>query len=239
MRKILPVLIIVLIISASACSLGIGMIFGSGIIEERSLAVENFSSVSTGFGMKITITEGTSYSVVLRSDDNIIDKIRYEITGTTLRFYLDPLLSINTHKLEADITMPLLDGVSLSGGAVGTVTMNTVPQTLTFVLSGGSRLHGLISAGTCSTDLSGGSTLTLSGSCGSLTAGASGGSGLNFRNFRTDSASVGLSGGSHMDLAVSGSLSADLSGGSRLTYYGNAVLGSMNISGGSILRQSN
>lgn len=243
MRNIFAGALIVFVVSASACTLGIfdGVgLTGSGVIAERNISAGDFDAVTTGFGMTVNITEGPACTVILRCDDNIIDRIRYELSGNTLRFYIEPSIwSVRTHKLEADITMPMLTGLSLSGGARGIIAMAARPETLTVSLSGGSNAQGGISPYNGDFHLSGGSSAYFRGTCESLAADGGGGSIFELREFVTSNGNVTLSGGSRMDISVNVSLDAGLSGGSRLTYYGSGSINRADTSGGSVIRKGN
>ena len=88
---------------------------------------------------------------------------------------------------------------------------------------------GDISVGVVNFNLSGGSHVTLSGSAASLDIDGSGGSHFNLEDFSVSNASIKLSGGSHATVDVNGTLDADISGGSRVSYIGQPIMGDINV----------
>jgi len=243
MRNNAKILIIALCVCASASSCGFfdgTLIVGSGVIVERMIPAVNFTAIDTGFGMKITITEGPAENVLLRCDKNVVDSIKYEVSGGVLRFYTDPaIISIIAGKIEADIVMPRLSGLTLIGGAQAESARvaGTAALTLTIDLEGGSIASGRVISSNASLSLSGGSSLAFSGTCKNLLTAAEGGSSYLCVNFLTDNADVRLEGGSTMEVSVNGRLNANLSGGSQLTYYGNPSMGLINVEGGASIRR--
>jgi hypothetical protein len=100
-------------------------------------------------------------------------------------------------------------------------------------ITGASRVEGSLEARDMIIDLSGASRIETDGSGGNIEIDASGASTVKFGDFSVDNADVSLSGASNCKIRVTGRIDIDLSGASRLTYVGNPVLDSINLSGGS------
>jgi hypothetical protein len=126
---------------------------------------------------------------------------------------LKPGIGYQTTQLRAEITMPDLQSLQLSGGTV--VNAQNFNVTSNFVA-----------------DLSGGSRLTMTGQGANLTVRGSGGANINLTGFPVHNATVDLSGGSQCIVNLDGRLDATLSGGAQLHYKGNPTLGRIDTSGG-------
>ncbi len=139
-------LILVVVLSAllAGCStLPLGNVTrGSGNYATRDYPLDGFTSIATCCGFKVTVTGGSSFKVSVTTDDNLLDAVSVKKEGETLRIELDTskLNVTNSTRLEAAVTMPTLQSVSLDGGAQLTVAP-PAPQAanLTVSANGGSR----------------------------------------------------------------------------------------------------
>jgi hypothetical protein len=91
----------------------------------------------------------------------------------------------------------------------------------THISGGGSLRINTFKADELDANLSGGSHATIGGKIGKIHLDASGGSNLDAANLESSAAKIFMSGGGDSEVWVTKSLSADLSGGSTLHYYGN------------------
>lgn len=194
-----------------------GGITGSGNIISREFDYADFSVVDAGYGFNIKIVQDEYYSIVVSFDDNVLEYLEVSVSGDTLTVELEPG-SYRLLSLDVVISMPSLDGLMLSGGSTGDV-------------SGFSKLQGI------SLGLSGGSEVIIVGSASDLIIDASGGSRVYLSEFICDDAEINFSGGSNGSIYVTGTLDANLSGGSHLTYYGNPELRDISTSGGSTIKE--
>lgn len=194
--------------------LPLGQVIGSGNARTQTETVSDFTTVGVGNGFKVQLTQASDYKVIITADDNLFNYIQVTKTGSTLTIRLTPGFSYQSSTLKAEITMPDLQELQLSGGANGTA-------------------EGFVSSHDFHVELSGGSTLKMGGEANNLAAICSGGSKLDMSDFAVNNADVVFSGGSQGTINLSGTLNATLSGGSRLFYIGNPTLGDIVKSGGS------
>jgi hypothetical protein len=199
----------------------------------RTLDVRDFSEVGVGSGMRVFLAQGERYGVEATGDPADLDRLRVKRRQDLVEFSVQPdRLGARVGRIELKITAPMLRKLSLSGGTQGYLNQFTVAR-FSADLSGGSQLKGQLNAGDMDLNLSGGSRIELSGAGKQLNLEGSGGSGLEAKNLSITGLRTNLSGGSWAVVNMNGELGAQLSGGSRVTYYGNAVLGSIGASGGS------
>jgi len=219
MNRTITVVLVVLVALLAGCSrLRESVITGSGKIVTREETFTGFDQLDVSYGFKVDVRQAEDFSVVIRVDDNVEKHLEVAKKGSTLQIGLKPNLSLGNRTLEAEITMPELVGLELSGGCRGTVT-------------------GFESTRALALDLSGGSHATLTGSAGDVTIDASGGSEADLSGFSVEDANVEASGGSEVTVNASGRLDADASGGSRIYYLGSPTLGTIEESGGSSVRR--
>lgn len=106
-------IIVVLPIILAACS-----IQGSGKMATRDYAFDGFTGITVYDGFIVTITGGDTFKVSITTDDNVLDVLSVKKDGDMLQVGVDKskILSIRTTKLEAAITMPELQAVTLGSG---------------------------------------------------------------------------------------------------------------------------
>ena len=232
-----------------------GEVVGSGKLVTAEMDFSDFTIVEVGSGFEVVITRSGSYSVSVTADDNLFDYIQVSKEGETLTIGLKPGYGYQWPlTLRAEITMPELYELELSGATRGTaegfssshsfILGLSGASSLTMVdmssgdveinLSGASRITGGITAsGDAQFTLSGASIAELEGVANDMLIDASGASNLELSNFPVRNANVILSGGSRATVNLDGRLDADLSGGSHLHYIGEPTMGDINTSGGS------
>lgn len=231
-----------------------GEVVGSGNLATEEMDFSDFSIVEVGSGFQVEIAKSSSYSVNVTADDNLFDYIEVFKTGDTLTIRLKSGYTYQSITTRAEITMPELYELELSGGTRGNVEGFSSSHEFVLVLSGGSSLDmvdmsvgdveidlsggsnvdgSLTVSGDVQLILSGGSTIELEGVANDLGISASDGSHLELSDFTVHNANVNLSGGSQATVNLDGRLDADLSGGSHLLYIGEPTMGDIQMSGGS------
>ena len=204
----------------------------------------------------MTVTQGAEYAVSVTVDDNLVEEhLKVELDGETLRIGLEPLWAYHDLTLAATVTMPGLTGLEASGAATvsasgfasgdplgltvsgaGTMTLaGAGAGEVALDVSGAGRLEGELEAAELAGEISGAGALELRGSARRLELDSSGGSRFELLSLPAVDADLRLSGGSRGAVTVTGTLRADVSGGSRLQYAGSPQLGDIDTSGGSVV----
>lgn len=195
----------VLILGYTACDDDDNSFVGSGniITEERN--VSGFAGVDLSGGMVARVQFGTEFSVTVRADDNIMDRVRTEVQGSRLRISLENG-SYNNITQEVDITMPSLNTVDQSGSSSVTAADFTSLGGLTVNLSGSSNLL----LDNCSANV--------------LTCDQSGSSAVQAFGLAVQQAEINTSGSSMLELSVALTLSGSTSGSSSVRYRGEPAV---------------
>ena len=232
---------------------------GDVITEEKDFA--DFTHVDVGSAFEVEITRSDSFSVIISADESLFDLVEVSRVGETLKIYLKPRhfftdFTLGAKTLKAEITMPALYGLLLSGASKGTITgfksthdfrlgvsgassLETVDIAVgdaEFQVSGASRVSGNMTADDAEFEVSGASSIELSGSADSVILEASGAIRVDLADFALDDADVELSGASEATINVKGRLDTALSGASRLYFYGNPTMGDTSVSGASTIK---
>lgn len=234
LRALVPLLLVSALLAACG-GFSFGRVIGSGNLVTRDLAFEDFDRLEVGSAFEVDVVQDEAYSVSVTADDNVIDRVNVTKRGQTLQIGLQPG-SYGSTSLSAEIHMPSLRGLLLSGASDGTVTGFSSEDDVEFRLSGASNLSGNVEAGDTRMIVSGASSVTLSGAAANLVLEASGASDVDLEEMPVNDAEVKLSGASEAIVNAGGTLDADLSGASTLQYAGSPTLGRVNTSGASELR---
>lgn len=211
----------------------LGRIVGSGDQIPVTKGLEDFDRISISHGCEATITRSDEFLVEVWVDDNVSNHLNIVKENRTLKIYLDPAYTYTRYTLEAEIALPVLESVALSGASVADIAGFDSEYNFDASLSGASVLYGDLTANDFDLRLSGASQAEISGTGDDLDIAASGASILELGDLPVDDAEVVLSGGSEATIRLDGTLNAEASGGSELYYYGNPTLGNIRRSGGS------
>jgi hypothetical protein len=232
---------LVLMVMSLGCGLipGVRTITGSGDVVTREEAIADFDKVDVSHAFHVDISQGDTFSVVVRVDDNLVEYLQVVKRGETLKIGLEPGLtpSVQDATMEAEVTMPELVGLELSGAVHATITGFKSTKPLDVNLSGASDLRGDIEAGDATFDASGASRVTLNGSAGNVSVEGSGASHIDLSDFAVADAGVKLSGASTATVNASGTLDVDASGASDVYYLGDPRMGDIQTSGASSVKR--
>jgi hypothetical protein len=237
---------------------GCGGVVGSGKLVTTEIHQAGFTEVKAADSWTVTIVQGTSYSVKVTSDDNMVDHLDVKIDGSALVLGVERSMFIHNVTLRATIVMPTLSGLDLSDASEGSVTgfssegslavsvhdASSVELTtlsvakLSLQAADGSSVSGSIQTDESSLRLRDGSDADLSGSTRLLTLEVSDGSTADLSQLRATDVSATISDGSRGTVSVDGTLNARVTDGSELEYVGSPRLGSVHASDDSSLTRA-
>ena len=249
MKKLIAALMVALILILGLMASCAGVkVLGSGNVINEVFDLSDFNRIKAQNGFQVEVTKSDSFSVVAIVDDNVLEHIEIKVSGNTLILRPKANRSFRSVTLSARVTMPNIDKLELSGGAKVEINGFDSSNNLPIKLSGGSHLNGSVTAGDVNLSLSGGSHVNLSGSANELVANGSGGSHIslsgsaenivikgsggshfNLDSYPVNDADINLSGGSHADVNVNGTLNVKISGQSEVIYTGNPEMGDIDV----------
>ena len=256
LRYVVAVVVLLILVAVAGCgSSSGGEVVGSSGVTTKALDLSGFTAVRVDNDFSASVSRGDAFKVSVTVNENLVKYLKVEVKGDTLYIGLDTTVTYRLTDLRADITMPSVSGAEVSGAGdayltgfssadalalkasgAGQLSMQDVKAgAVTFDASGGSRIEGQLACQDLSGVASGGSTATMGGSASTAKLEASGGSKLLMNRFAMRDAAVTLSGASQAAVLVNGTLDVDLSGASKLDYYGSARLGKASVNGASQL----
>jgi hypothetical protein len=208
---------------------------GSGTVVTVEQEITGFEVLNVSNAFEVDVNRSDDYQVVVRVDDNLEQYLEVVKEGNELRIGLETgrAYSLSDATLEAEIDMPALTGVTLSGASRVTIAGFGSSEPLDADLSGASRLEGDIEAGDSGFRVSGSSRVVLRGEADDVTIDASGSSRVDLSDFAGEDANVEASGSSTVIVNPSGTLDVAASGASRVYYVGSPTLGNIDTSGAS------
>ena len=213
--------------------------FWPGNLKTEEMEFSDFTAVEVRSAFEVSITQSSSYSVTITADEKIFDNIEVTQTENTLIIGLEPG-TIDPSGLfrKAEITMPDLNKLILSGATRGTAEGFSNLNTFVLGLSGASSLEMTnINVGDAEIEVSGASTLDARGTAHDLSSLVSGASNIDLLNFPVNNADMTVSGASRATINLDGILDYDVSGASTLEYIGDPTMGDTNTSGTSTVKK--
>ncbi len=236
MKKYIWLPLIVLLAFQLACVVSLpSSKTGSGNIVTIEEAYSDFEALDISHAFNVEVVQGDTYRVIVHVDDNFADDLEIVQQGAVLRIGLKPEFrgGLTSATLEAEVTMPELSGIEVSGASQAEVSGFASNSPFSGEVSGASVLRGEIEAGDTHLDVSGAGSAELSGHGDGLTIDVSGGSSVDLANYPVTDVIIDASGASSVTVNVSGTLSVSASGASSVKYLGDPTLGSIDISGAS------
>lgn len=208
---------------------------GSGNIVTEDRTNGSFTGVEAGGAFEVELQNGTTTSVKVEADDNIIKDIETKIDGNILKISVRRGIHLNGGHFKAFITAPEIGYINMSGAATANIKgilKNT--NKIKLESSGASGINGELEAPEMETDASGASTIDISGRTKNYNATASGSAGTHAFKLMSETTTASASGAANLNVFSSVSLNADASGASAIEYKGGGttqikVSGSANI----------
>ena len=186
--------------------------------------VSGFTRVGFGVAGEVIIDLGTTYSVVLEGDEDYIDEIETRVYGDELRIKRDKWFDAGNRKVVVRITMPSLDGISVSGSGRVTVNDPLKGGDLDIAVSGSGKAflrEVALNDVECSISGSGSLILEGDGTVKHLEINISGSGDYLGGATRVETLEASISGSGSCDCYVTGKLEAAISGSGNIVYAGN------------------
>lgn len=222
----------------SACrATGVGVVTGSGAVTTQTYDFTGFDEIEIGNAFTATVTQGDAYSVVVRVDDNLVDKLVVTQEENRVAIGLQEGTIVSGATLEADVTLPRLSRVNAYGA--GRVQLNSFETADVFFVDvfGAAELSGDVDAVDMELEARGAGRIYLAGTASNVQAKAAGAGVIDLTDLSAIDAQVEASGGSTVTVNIDGILDADADGASSVYYLGQPEMGTINVSGGSHVEQ--
>jgi len=244
MRTLIKLVLVILVITAVTTACGIPfqprMVRGSGDVINEDRNVSGFDKILVEGAGRLILTQGKKESLIVETDDNLMQYIRTEVVGDTLEigFEDDVVLSSGNGRVALDptdgfifyISVIDLQGISISGAA--DIEMDKIKtDQLDITFSGAGRVSvDDLDAGSLNVHVSGAGDVNLVGRVDDQVVMLSGLGRYQAFDLESQEASVTISGAGGANVWVIETLDVSISGAGDVKYYGSPSV-TPNISG--------
>ncbi len=174
---------------------------GSGVPAMQTRGVAAFKSVELAGGNNVVIHVGEKQSVVVKADDNLLNRVTTNVKSGTLVIGNTPGSLTAKSPMSVEVNVPSLSDVTLAGG--GNIVVNGIEtESLTVTLSGGGNLTG-------------------SGTATSLDVSLTGSGNAWFTQLVARDVHAVVSGSGNIYVTATKSLDASVPGSGTIVYSGN------------------
>jgi hypothetical protein len=253
---VLKALLVIVLIAMPSAAYGC-----SGGLVTNTYEFSDFTRLDIQNAFNAQVIQSAMFSITITSSKALLDYLSVTTEGETVTIKLQPNhpftdFVLMRKTLKVKVTMPVLQGLALSGACEcvvkgfestnrldldvsGASTMNLDSIEIgnaDFTVSGASKLEGKVTAVNLNLDISGASRVDLSGNGEDILLAASGYSRVNLEQFVNQTTTVSLSGASEATVDTRKHLDFSLIGASRLFFLSNPSMGKMEVLGASTVK---
>lgn len=181
-------------------SLFFNRIEGSGVLKTEKREVSGFSKIDASGAISVEIVIQNDFSVEVEADDNLLQYIKTEVSGDTLKIYSEGRLS-RKNPVNVKIGMPAIEGLEISGASKATAA-NVKSEELFLKANGASKI-------------------TISGEVRNLESRINGASSIDAENLKSENVEIKVNGASKATVFATNRLDANANGASRIIYSGD------------------
>lgn len=243
MKRYLPLFLIVLFfLPALACqAVNQQAVRGSGKIVTKTVDVSNFERVTLEASGDVYIQQGSTESLTIEADDNIMQWLDTRVTGDELILGMKPNGNLNpSQSVVYHLTVKDLSGIFLKGsGDFYIEPVESESLQVSVAGSGDVEIKGLTSdklaieltgsgniilkdvdVETVDTSLKGSGDITLVGKSSTQTLSVSGSGNYLAGDLETESTEINISGSADVTVWTKEQLFVDISGSGNIYFYG-------------------
>lgn len=209
---------------------------GSGKMAAEDRRIGEFNRVKLSGGYDVVLTQGSTPSLRIEAEDNILKKIRSEIKDGELEISMDGHFC-KVKAVTVYLTAVTLKAIESSGAVEVRATNKITADDLSLHISGAGEVNMEVEANHLLTSVSGAGELDLKGKAKSHKVKISGAGDMDAVDLIVGKYDINLSGASDCRIYVEDELLVDASGASSITYKGNPSRIKEESSGASSIRQ--
>ena len=195
---------------------------GNGNVKTESRDAAAFTDIGTSGVYKVVITQGSTHSVRVEAEENLLPYIITDISGGELRIHSRKGYNINpTKDIKVYVTLQKVDKLSASGAGGFTSTNVLNSERIQLKFSGAADANLDIKTQSLEVGLSGASNVKLKGSSESAEYGISGAADIQALDLSTNEVKIGISGTGKANVFVQKKLDVSISGMGTVKYKGD------------------
>ncbi|MBS1510452.1 MAG: DUF2807 domain-containing protein [Bacteroidetes bacterium] len=208
---------------------------GSGKIVTEKRNTGSFTRIESSAGIDVEVTMGSTSSVEVEADDNVIAHIITDVNGSTLNIHLESRHGFNNAHMKVLVTTPVLKGIKASSSS-DIIVKGVIKDDgkISFDASSSADITAEVEAPEVSAEASSSATITLKGRTKNYTADASSSADIKSEDLLSENAKVTANSSGSVDVYASVTLDADASSSADITYSGGATVTSKTNSSGSV-----
>jgi Putative auto-transporter adhesin, head GIN domain len=198
---------------------------GSGKVISETRKASNFDTLEVSYPAQVFISQGSSESVKIEAEDNLLPGLQTEVRNGTLKIYYKAEDGKHVNPTRTvKITIVVKDLKEVNFESAGELTLEGIEtDELNISVSGAGNLRlNEITARKLSVDLSGAGSMTASGTSNNLRVIISGFGSYDGKGMHSKTVDVDLSGAGSATVWVDDELNAQISGAGSINYYGTA-----------------
>ncbi|NJC95231.1 MAG: hypothetical protein C3F07_07385 [Anaerolineales bacterium] len=200
---------------------------GSGNVVTSDRDVSDFTAVEIDYPAQVFISQGSSVSVKVEAEDNVLPGLKTEVRGDQLRIYYkaDDGKRVNARK-PVKVTIVVRELKDVEFNSAGELTIEGIEtDDLNISVSGAGNLElNEIAVKGLEVSLSGAGSMSASGTADDLSLVISGFGSFNGRDLHNQTANIDLSGAGSATVWVDDRLDAQISGAGSVNYYGSPAV---------------
>ncbi|NYB51388.1 MAG: DUF2807 domain-containing protein [Methanobacteriaceae archaeon] len=224
-------LVLCLVVALSGC---IWQGTGSGNLINQSQNVQGFNQISLNGQGNLIITQGSSDSLTIEAEDNIVPKIKTSVNDNKLSISFDPNTPVATKPINFYVTVKDLNLLEIAGaGQIQTNSLNTQSLTININGSGNGNLGGL-NLEKLIVKINGAGKMNMSGTAREQTIIIAGAGDYSASGLQSYTASVTINGSGKAALNVVDVLNAIINGAGEVSYTGSPQVNQQINGGGSV-----
>ena len=224
MKKIIPFLLGILLLASGCRQISGIRERGSGNIKAETRNASGFTNIDVSGAIDVYIKQDSTTSVKVETDDNLLQYVEVETSGSTLEIYTERGVWLRpSNKIKVYVSTPSFKEFTVSGASsISSENLITSTEALHVGLSGASDGKFEFDAPKITVDLSGASEVSIRGKTKDFEAGGSGASHIRCYELLAENTNVDLSGASEAEVYASIRLKGEASGASSVDYKGSA-----------------
>lgn len=224
-KNMFTLLIAVILFAFSSCH----KISGNGPVITKNFGDSGFTSVYSRLDGDVYYTQGSTYSIEIHAQANIMDQIETHVVNGELRIEYHKFTVLGHHdRVTAYITSPSIDGLGVNGSGNLFALQPIQSTNMSLKVNGSGNVNLVSYTGTSmSADISGSGQISVNGGqVNNENLNISGSGTIDLLNLSSMNTTTHTSGSGNTTVNVSNSLDVHISGSGDVYYTGNPIVNS-------------
>jgi len=222
MKKLLPVWVLLLIVTATSCGFGGQRVSGNGNVVTQTRSIDGASSVSVVGGINVEIKKGPTSAIVI-ADENLQNYIILEKRQDGISIRTKEGYNINSdNDIKVVITTPVLEEIKTVGsGDVTCIDKFDTNGKIKLVSSGSGDINADFKAPEVLATIAGSGTIVVKGEAREVKISIAGSGDFKGEALKSETADLSVSGSGDASIYASVSLKASINGSGSIKYGGS------------------